>query len=74
MRTLKHSLWLLIAWWTGGAWVLYFADAPTLVGQLATFDSLFGGQNGSLLYFAAVSVAIFVLGVVRVSRTDVSGD
>lgn len=36
-RTLKHSFWLLIAWWTGGAWVLYFADAPTLVGQLATF-------------------------------------
>ena len=21
----------MIAWWTGGAWVLYFADAPTLV-------------------------------------------
>ena len=27
----KHFLWLMIAWWTGGAWVLYFADAPTLV-------------------------------------------
>ncbi len=25
----KHFLWLMIAWWTGGAWVLYFADAPT---------------------------------------------
>ncbi len=34
--TLKHSLWLMIAWWTGGAWVLYFADAPTLVVHLAT--------------------------------------
>ncbi|MFA6264542.1 MAG: cytochrome c oxidase accessory protein CcoG [Pseudolabrys sp.] len=32
----KHGLWLLIAWWTGGAWVLYFADAPTLVKDLAT--------------------------------------
>jgi cytochrome c oxidase accessory protein FixG len=32
----KHTAWLLIAWWTGGAWVLYFADAPTLVKQLAT--------------------------------------
>ncbi len=30
-KTLKHVLWLMIAWWTGGAWVLYFADAPTLV-------------------------------------------
>ena len=36
---LKHSLWLMIAWWTGGAWVLYFADAPTLVKQLATFSA-----------------------------------
>ncbi|KAB2886324.1 MAG: cytochrome c oxidase accessory protein CcoG [Pseudorhodoplanes sp.] len=32
----KHFLWLMVAWWTGGAWVLYFADAPTLVRDLAT--------------------------------------
>jgi cytochrome c oxidase accessory protein FixG len=32
----KHFIWLMIAWWTGGAWVLYFADAPTLVHDLAT--------------------------------------
>jgi len=37
----KHTIWLLIAWWTGGAWVLYFADAPTLVRQLATFQAPF---------------------------------
>src|SRR3954469_18581667 len=36
---LKHSIWLLIAWWTGGAWVLYFADAPTLVKELATLEA-----------------------------------
>jgi len=36
---LKHSIWLVIAWWTGGAWVLYFADAPTLVKDLATFQA-----------------------------------
>ena len=36
-KTIKHSLWLAIAWWTGGAWVLYFNDAPTLVRELATF-------------------------------------
>ncbi|WP_022723505.1 cytochrome c oxidase accessory protein CcoG [Rhodopseudomonas sp. B29] len=35
----KHFVWLMIAWWTGGAWVLYFADAPTLVKQLVTFDA-----------------------------------
>jgi len=35
----KHFLWLMVAWWTGGAWVLYFADAPTLVEDLATFEA-----------------------------------
>ncbi len=38
-RVLKHGIWLIVAWWTGGAWVLYFADAPTLVVQLATFEA-----------------------------------
>jgi len=37
--TLKYAIWLMIAWWTGGAWVLYFNDAPTLVKQLATFQA-----------------------------------
>jgi cytochrome c oxidase accessory protein FixG len=36
---LKHAAWLMIAWWTGGAWVLYFNDAPTLVRQLLTFQA-----------------------------------
>ncbi|MBX3156625.1 MAG: cytochrome c oxidase accessory protein CcoG [Deltaproteobacteria bacterium] len=35
-KTGKHLVWLIIAWWTGGAWVLYFADAPTLMSELAT--------------------------------------
>ena len=38
-KILKHFLWLMIAWWTGGAWVLYFNDAPTLVGQLLIFQA-----------------------------------
>jgi cytochrome c oxidase accessory protein FixG len=29
----------MIAWWTGGAWILYFADAPTIVRDLATFQA-----------------------------------
>ncbi|WP_208984885.1 cytochrome c oxidase accessory protein CcoG [Stappia sp. TSB10GB4] len=37
----KHTLWLMIAWWTGGAWVLYFADAPSLVKSLATGEAPF---------------------------------
>ncbi len=37
----KHFLWLMVAWWTGGAWVLYFADAPSLVWSLVTFQAPF---------------------------------
>ncbi len=38
---LKHFLWLLVAWWTGGAWVLYFGDAFQTVHDLATFKAPF---------------------------------
>jgi cytochrome c oxidase accessory protein FixG len=38
-KGVKHFLWLMVAWWTGGAWVLYFADAPTLVKELATGEA-----------------------------------
>ena len=38
-KALKHFLWLMTAWWTGGAWVLYFGDAPTLVRELATLQA-----------------------------------
>jgi cytochrome c oxidase accessory protein FixG len=40
-KAVKHFLWLMVAWWTGGAWVLYFADAPTLVKDLATLQAPF---------------------------------
>jgi cytochrome c oxidase accessory protein FixG len=38
-KTMKHVAWIGIAWWTGGAWVLYFADAPTLVRDLITHQA-----------------------------------
>lgn len=38
-KVAKHFIWIVIAWWTGGVWVLYFADAPTLVKELATFHA-----------------------------------
>jgi len=38
-RFLKHTSWLVIAVGTGGAWVFYFADAPTLAVQLVQFDA-----------------------------------
>ena len=34
-----HLTWLAIAVATGGAWVFYFADAPTLARQLVSFDA-----------------------------------
>jgi cytochrome c oxidase accessory protein FixG len=51
-KLLKHSTWLLIAWWTGGAWVLYFADAPTLVMQLVTF-------HGDPIAYAWIAILTF---------------
>ena len=32
-RSPKHGAWLLIAFATGGAWIMYFNDAPTVVAQ-----------------------------------------
>jgi cytochrome c oxidase accessory protein FixG len=38
-RLSKNALWLVIAMATGGAWIFYFADAPTLARQFITFDA-----------------------------------
>ncbi|WP_417456477.1 cytochrome c oxidase accessory protein CcoG [Kordiimonas sp.] len=35
---LTHSLWLVIGLLTGGAWVFYFNDAPTLLEHILNFD------------------------------------
>ncbi|MDX5983817.1 cytochrome c oxidase accessory protein CcoG [Sphingomonas echinoides] len=58
-RIAKHSIWLVIGALTGGAWIFYFADAPTLgrafvqgsapfvayatVGVLTATTYIFGG-------------------------------
>ncbi len=38
-KAAKHLIWLVIAMATGGAWVFYFADAPTLARDLLAFDA-----------------------------------
>jgi cytochrome c oxidase accessory protein FixG len=43
----KHALWLLIALVTGGAWVFYFHDAPTL------WKTLWTGQAPMTAYVSA---------------------
>ncbi|PKP92075.1 MAG: cytochrome c oxidase accessory protein CcoG [Alphaproteobacteria bacterium HGW-Alphaproteobacteria-16] len=35
-RMAKHGIWLAIAVATGGAWIFYFADAPTLLRDFVT--------------------------------------
>ena len=44
-RATKMAVWLAIAIATGGFWVFYFADAPTLLKDLVT------GQAPSVAYF-----------------------
>ncbi len=39
LRVTKWVSWLLIGLATGGAWVFYFADAPTLARDLFTLDA-----------------------------------
>ncbi|OBQ78102.1 MULTISPECIES: cytochrome c oxidase accessory protein CcoG [Mesorhizobium] len=34
LRVSKHAIWLVIAAASGGAWILYFADAPTLISEV----------------------------------------
>lgn len=50
-RWAKHGTWLLIAVATGGAWVFYFADAPTLA------HSLFTGAAPMVAYGAVGALA-----------------
>lgn len=40
-RVIKHTIWLVIAVATGGAWIFYFADAPTLLVDLFTGEAAF---------------------------------
>lgn len=39
LKLYKHIIWLLIAFSTGGAWIFYFADAPTLLANFFTLQS-----------------------------------
>jgi cytochrome c oxidase accessory protein FixG len=38
-RVAKHTIWIVIGVLTGGAWVFYFADAPTLAADLITWHA-----------------------------------
>jgi cytochrome c oxidase accessory protein FixG len=47
-----HAIWVVISTLTGGAWVMYFTDAPTLVVNLLNFH-----VSGAVLFFIAMFAA-----------------
>ncbi|MDV3456013.1 cytochrome c oxidase accessory protein CcoG [Sphingomonas sp. HF-S4] len=57
-RVTKHGIWLVISVLTGGAWVFYFADAPTLAREIVT------GQGPYVAYatIALLTATTYVLG------------
>jgi cytochrome c oxidase accessory protein FixG len=57
-RLFKWSIYLVIAFWTGGAWIMYFADAPTLTVDFWT------GQAAPVAYasVAVLTATTFVFG------------
>ena len=57
-RAIKWTVWMLIAIATGGAWVFYFADAPTLLGQLLTFSA----PATAYITIAVLTATTFTLG------------
>ena len=68
-KGLTHGVWLLIAAATGGAWVMYFVDAPTVTAELLTgraslevyvFFALFTGTTYLLAGWAREQVCTYM--------------
>ena len=57
-RLAKHATWLLIAVATGGAWVFYFADAPTLLYKLVTLQA----APGAYMTIGVLTATTYVFG------------
>jgi len=51
-KALKHAVWLGIAFWTGGAWIMYYVDAPTVTVQFWT-----GTASVQVYFFTALFTA-----------------
>ena len=54
----KHSSWLVIAFLTGGAWAMYFTDAPTLVYNLFHFQL----DSQSIFFISLLTFTTYLLG------------
>ena len=57
-RLSKWSIYLFVAFWTGGAWIMYFADAPTLTVDFWT------GQAAPVAYatVGVLTATTFIFG------------
>ncbi len=65
LRLTKWFLWLLISVATGGAWVFYFADAPTL------FVDLFTGQAAGIAYMTVAILTATTFGFGGFAREQI---
>ncbi|MFD1624992.1 cytochrome c oxidase accessory protein CcoG [Azospirillum griseum] len=68
-KAATNAIWLLIALATGGAWIFYFTDAPTLLGELLRLEAsstavgfigLFTGTTYLLAGFAREQVCTYM--------------
>lgn len=68
-KAATNAIWLLIGLATGGAWIFYFTDAPTLLGELVRFEAsstavgfigLFTGTTYLLAGFAREQVCTYM--------------
>jgi cytochrome c oxidase accessory protein FixG len=57
-RAFKWTIYLMISFWTGGAWIMFFADAPTLTVDFWT------GEAAPIAYatVAVLTFTTFLLG------------
>jgi cytochrome c oxidase accessory protein FixG len=69
LKLSKHGVWLAIAFATGGAWIMYFNDAPTVVRDIVTgqasaavygFTCLFAATTYLLAGWAREQVCIYM--------------
>lgn len=68
-KIVKHILWLIVSLATGGAWIMYFTDAPTFLVDFFTgnasmtlysFTAIFAGSTYVLAGWAREQVCIYM--------------
>jgi cytochrome c oxidase accessory protein FixG len=56
-KTAKHTIWLLVAAATGGAWIMYFQDAPTVTREMFTGQA----SLGTYFFFGLFTATTYIL-------------